>query len=185
MHGYVPHHTKEYLARQALNRKERVVQGASKGVSNMSRRQQVASAVPGGPLNALSSALPPAPKLPEVAYHDDSWKMPVDITHSYPPQPLPSQSFPLLFPSQTWPGYGTHNAIQPFPPVAQSPPSGSLPTSVIPSDFTIDYYSDLLGPQLYTMPMQSQEQEIGESLTVDHSIPHYNGNGQWNWPPQY
>ena len=183
MHGYVPYHTKEYLARQALDRKERVVQGASKAASNSkSRLQQVASAVPGDLLNASSaSAPPPAPKLSEVAYHDhdDPWnlKMPVDITHLYP-QAKSETVRSISLPIETWPGYGTPNAIQHFPSAAQSPPS------LIPPDFTIDYYSDFAhGPQqLY--PMQSQEQGIGESLTVGHGMPPYNGNGPWNWLPQ-
>jgi len=182
MHGYVPYHTKEYLARQALDRKERVVQGASKAASNSkSHLQQVASAVPGDLLNASSSAPPAAPKLPEVAYHDndDPWnlKMPVDITHSYP-QAKSEMVKRVSLPFETWPGYGTPNAIQPFPSAAQSPPS------LMPPDFTIDYYSDLHGfQQLYTT-QSSQERGIGESLTVDHGMPPYNGNGLWNWLPQ-
>jgi hypothetical protein len=123
MHGYVPYHTKEYLARQALNRKERVVQGASKAVSNESSLQQVAHAP-----NASPSVRPPAPKLPEVAYHDDFWKMPVDITHSYPLQPLPFQGAPLSLPFETLPGYDTPNAIRNFPSMAHSYPSQSLPS---------------------------------------------------------
>ncbi|KAF8505400.1 hypothetical protein F5888DRAFT_1648729 [Russula emetica] len=180
LHGYVPYHTKEYLARQALKRKERVVQETSKVDSNKSRRQQVARAVPDLP-DASSSVPPPAPELPEVAYHDQSWKMPVDITHSYPPQAPPSQGGPLFLPFETWPGYGAPNAIQHFPSAAQSQPS------LTPSNFTVDYYSDLhnvpipsmtYGPQLRTM--QPQQQEFGESFTGDL----FNGNGPWNWPLQ-
>jgi hypothetical protein len=172
MHGYVPYHTKEYLARQALNRKERVVQGASKAVSDNSRHQQVpAVPVP----NTSSSTPPPAPKLPEVAYHDVfcQWKMPVDITHLYPPQPPPSQDVPLFLPFETWPGYGTPNTIQNFPSAEQLPPS------LNPSEpnFTIDYNSASPNPQLYA---QYQEQGFGESLTGNHNMPPYN-NGPWNW----
>lgn len=169
MHGYVPYHTQEYLARQALNRKEmkeRVAQGASKAVSNKSPPQQVLP-------DASSSVPPPAPKLPEVAYYDDFWKIPTDITHSSP-QPLPSQDVPLSLPFEMWPGYDTANAIQNFPSTAQSLPS------LTPSDLTVDYYSDLLGPQFYTT--QPQGLQFGESLTGDHSMPPYYGNGQWNWP---
>ena len=177
MHGYVPHHTQEYLARQALNRKERVAREASKAVSNQSRGQQVLP-------NASSSVLPPAPKLPEVVYHDDFWKMPVDVTHLYAQQPLalPSQDVPLSLPFETWPGFDTPNTLQHFPSAAQSP------LSLVPSDFTFDYYPDLHGPQpdlhpqLYTM--QPQEQQFGESLTGDYGMPPYNGNGQWNWLQQ-
>jgi hypothetical protein len=193
MHGYVPHHTKEYLARQALNRKERVVHEASKAVSNNRRSvwkitkdntgdllttalQQDAHASPSDIPNSSSSVPPLAPKLHEVAYHDDFWKMPVDITHSYSPQPLPSQ-VPLFLPFGTWPGYDAPNAIQNFPSAAQST------TSLTASDFTIDYHSGLHGPQPYTM--QPQEQVFGESLTGDHGMPPYNGNGLWNWPPQW
>jgi hypothetical protein len=157
-----------------------MVQGASKEISNKSRHQQVACAP-----NTSSSVPPPAPKLPEVAYHDDSWKMPVNITHSYPPQPLPSQGLPLSLPFETWPGYGTPNAIQNFPSAVQSQPS------LATSEFTTDYYSDLHNPQiaLYNVErqrytIQSQEQEFGESFTGDHGTPPYNGNGPWNWVPQ-
>jgi hypothetical protein len=165
----VPYHTKEYLARQALNRKERVAQGTSKAVSNAIRCQQVDTAVPADLPNLSSSVPPPAPKLPEVAYHDDVWNMnmPVDTTHSYPS---------LILPFQTWPGFDTPNTIQNFPSAAQSP------LSLTPLDFTIDYTSDLNDPQLYTM--QYQEQQFGELFTGDHRMPPYNGNA-WNWPLQY
>jgi hypothetical protein len=172
MHGYVPYHTQEYLARQGLNRKERVVQGASRAVSNKGHHQKPEVALP----NASSSVPPPAPKLPEVAYHDDFWKVPVGFTPLNPPQPQGVPQPSLFFPFETQPGYGAPNAIQTFPSVAQSPPS------LTPSDFTINNYSDLHGPQPYTM--QSQEQQFGESLTGDHNIPPYNGNGLWNWPLQ-
>jgi hypothetical protein len=47
-----------------------VVQGASKAVSDKSR-QQVDPVVPANLPNFSSSVPPPAPKLPEVAYHND------------------------------------------------------------------------------------------------------------------
>jgi hypothetical protein len=169
-----------------------VVQGASKAVANRSCHQQVALPI------ASSSVPPPAPKLPELAYYDDSWKMPVDhwlaksqmvrrvehpekavvanIPHSYPLQPQPSQGAILSLPFETWPGYDTPNAIQKFPSVAQSPPS------LTPSDFTMNYYSGSDGPQLYTT--QSREQQFRESLSVGHGVPPYNGNGLWNWLQQ-
>ena len=161
----MPHHTKEYLARQALNKKERVVQRASKAVSNKSHRQQV-------PLSNASSSVPtPAPKLPEVAYYDDFWKMPVGITQSHPPQPQE-----LFLPFETLPGYGAPNAIQDFSQVARPPPS------LTPLDFPINY-SDFHGLQPYTM--QSQEQQLGGLLTGNNQgMPPYNGNELWNWPLQ-
>jgi hypothetical protein len=218
MHGYVPYHTKEYIARQALSRKERLVEGTSKAVSDGGRRQQVDFAAPAERLGTLdgrigrsssiptfsstvptfpstvptfpstvptfpstvptlsSTILPQATKRPEVAYHNNVWNMPENITHSYPPQP---QDVPLILPFETWPGYGTSNAIQNFPSAAQSPPSQAL----TPSDCTFDYYPDLHGTQPYTMP--SQEQQFGESLTgAGDAMPPYNGDGLWNWPLQ-
>lgn len=186
-----------------------MVQRTGKAVSNsnQSHRQQV---LPNASPNASSSVPPSAPKLTEVAYHDDFWKMPVDVTHLYSPQPLP-----LSLPFESWPGYNTPNFIQDFPSATQSPPlylpqplssQGALlsspfetwpgyvtpnsiqsaaqsPPSLTPSDFTIDCYSDLLhGPQLHTM--QSQEQQFEESLSGDHGMPPYNWNGQWNWQLQ-
>jgi hypothetical protein len=140
-----------------------MAQRASKAVSNKSHRQQVA-------LPTASSSVPtPALKLPEVAYHDDFWKMPVD-THSHSPQPQG-----LFLPFETLPGYGAPNAIQNFPSVAQSSPS------LTPSDFTINY-SDL---HLQPYTMQSQEQQFEELLTGDNQgMPLYNGNELWNWPLQ-
>ena len=106
--------------------------------------------------------------------------MPIDTTHLYPPQPPPSQgtSVPLFLPLEIWPGYGAPNTIQNFPSVAQSLPS------LAPSDFTVDYYPELHGSQPYTL--QSQEQQFGgsESLTGNHGVPPYNGNGLWDWPLQ-
>jgi len=188
MHGYVPYHTKEYLARQALNRKERVVQGAGKAVSNENHCQQILP-------RASSSVPPPAPKLPEVAYHDDFWIGSQPVRRVEHPvvaegmEPLPSWDFPLSLPFETWPGYDTANALQNFPSVTQSPPS------ITPLDFTIDYYTDLLGtqPQLYTT--QSQDQEFGgiswppvsdTPLTEYHGMPPFNGDGLWDgqWPLQ-
>ena len=178
MHGYVPHHTKEYLARQALIRKGMVAQGASKAVSNKSRSvweitedntgdlpttdlQQAAHAAPGDIPDSSSSVPVLAPKLPEVAFHDDFWRMPVDMTHSYTPQPLPSQ-VPLSLPFNTWPGCDAPVDIRYFPSAAQSPPS-------LTSDSAIDYHSYLYGPQPYTMP--PQEEVFGESSTGDHGMP--------------
>lgn len=118
------------------------------------------------PNGSLSVPSPP-PKHPEVAYYDASWKLPVGTTHLFPPQ-------------QTWPGYGTYNAIQDFPSAAQSPPS--LP----PSNFATNDHPDLLNPQLYTT--QSQEQQLEELLTEMLGMPRDNGNGPWNgllqWPLQ-
>jgi len=207
MHGYVPHHTKEYLARQALNRKERVDQGASKAVANQGDQWGVRAA-PEGFLNASLSGLPlAAPKLPEVAYHDDFWKMFVDDAHSNAPNPQLSQDVPISLPFPTMPGYDAPNAIQsstqPQPSLIPShfttdyfdlfPPQLDTPNAIqhfpmqataqlqpsLTSDFTIDH-SDLLGPIPDAMP---SEQAFGESFTENYGIPPY--NGLWNWLPQY
>jgi hypothetical protein len=165
----VPYHTREYLARQRLVRKERVVQGANKAVSNKSRRQLVASAAPDCLPRASSSALPL--NVPDVAYHDNFWKVLVDIASSYAPKPQRSQDVPLSLPFSTMPGYDTPNLIQPF----SMRPEELFQPSLTFSDFTIDY-SDLLGPQLDAMPFQGQA--FGESSTEDYGIPLY--NGIWN-----
>ena len=179
MHGYVPHHTKEYLARQAPIRKGILAQGASKAVSNKSRSvreitedntgdlpttalQQAAHAAPGDIPDSSSSVPLLAPKLPEVAFHDDFWKTPVDMTRSYTPQPLPSQ-VPLSLPFNTWPGYDAPVDIRKFPSAARSPPS------LTSSESAIDYHSYLYDPQPYTMP--PQEEVFGVSSTGDHGMP--------------
>ncbi len=160
-----------------------MLQVAGKAVSNESRHQGVVRAVTDDLPSASSSALPLAPKLPEVAYHDNYWKMFVDIAHSNPPQQY-SQDVPISLPFPTVPGYdyNTLNAIQSQPFSMQSPAQLQLPLT--PSDFTTDSdYSDLFGPQLYTMP--SQEQAFGGSLAGDHGVPPYNPyNGLWDWPTQ-
>ena len=140
---------------------------------NKARLLQVACAVPGDLPNALSGAPPPAPTLPKVAYYDNFWKMPLDIMPSYPaqpPLPPPSQDYPLSLPFETYPGYGTRNAIQPFPSTTQLPPPVTL------SDFTAGYYPDLHDPQPYTMPFQNQGYK--ESFTGDCGMPPYNWDGQ-------
>jgi hypothetical protein len=165
----VPYHTKEYLSKQALIRKERVIQGVNKVVSNKSRRQSVARAAPGGLTNASSSALPP--NVPDAAYHDNFWRVLVDIASSYAPKQQRSQDVPLSLPFSTMPGYDTPNAIQPF----YLQPEELLQPSLTFSDFPIDY-TGFLGPQLDAIP--SQGQAFGESFTEDYSTPLY--NGLWN-----
>jgi hypothetical protein len=167
IHGYVPHHTKEYIARQALKRKERVVQETNKALSNEGRHQSVTVAAPDSLPNASPCALPF--NLPEVGYHDDFWKVLVDAARSYAPEPQHSQDVPpaLSLPFATMPGYDTSSSIQPFSmqPTAQLQP---FPT---PSDFSIDY-SNFLGPPLDAM--LSQGQSFGELITGDYGMPSYN-----------
>ena len=163
----MPHHTKEYLARQALKRKERAVQETNEAPSDESRHQPVTPAAPDGLPNA-SPCAPPF-NLPEFGYHDDFWKVLVDVARSYTPEPQHSQDVPpaLSLPFATMPGYDTSSSIQPFSmqPTAQLQP---FPT---PLDFTTDY-SNFLGPHLD--PMLSQGQSFGELLTGDYGMPPYN-----------
>jgi hypothetical protein len=136
-HGYVPYHTREYLARQTLNRKERIVEGASKAVSNKNRRQCATSpALDGLPSASLSAPLPP--NVPEVAYHDDHWKELVNFAQSYAPESQHSHDVPLTLPFASIPGHDTPIAIQPFSMQQEAHPS------LTPSDFNTIDYSDFL-----------------------------------------
>ena len=163
----MPHHTKEYLARQALNRKERAVQETNKALPNESCHQFVTPAAPDSPPNASPCALPF--NLPECGYHDDFWKVLVDAARSYAPEPQHSQdvSPALTLPFATMPGYDAPSSIQPF----SMQPTAHLQPFPTPSDFTIDY-SNFLGPHLD--PMLSQGQSFGELMTGDYGTPTYN-----------
>jgi hypothetical protein len=140
-HGYVPYHTREYLVRQALNRKERVAEGANKAVSNKSRRQCVARAAPDG-LPSASSSAPLPLNVPEVAYHDNYWKVLVNFAQSCALESQHPRDVPLTLPFTTMPGYDTPNAIQPFSMQPEAQPS------LTPSDFNTIDYSNFLA----TMP---------------------------------
>jgi hypothetical protein len=156
-----------------------MIQGASKAVSDESCSQQVArGGTPDEVLSASSSAPPPASKLPEVAYHDDSWTPTgIYIARSCPPQAPPSQRATLSLPYQTWPGYSTPIgtiAVQNFPFTAQSQPF-LTPSNVTTSGLCGPQIAvDTVEPQHYTT--QSQEQEYGEYLRGYHGMSPYNQN---------
>ena len=147
--------------------KERAVQETNEALPNESRHQLVTPATPDSLPNASPCVLPF--NLPEYAYHDDFWKVLVDATRSYAPEPQHSQDVPpaLSLPFATMPGYDTSSSIQPFSmqPTAQLQP---FPT---PSDFSTDC-SNFLGPHLDAMLPQGQSFE--ELITGDYGMPPYN-----------
>ena len=171
IHGYVPHHTKEYLARKTSNRKERIVQGTNNAVSTEVPLQSVTHAATDGFPDA-SPCIPPF-KLPEVGYHDDYWKLPVDLARSYfpdsEPQPQRSQDAPIFLPVATVPGYDTPNFIQSF----SMQPAAPLQPFLTPSEFTTINYSDYLDPQFDAMLPQGPS--FGELISEDCGVSLYDG----------
>lgn len=102
--------------------KERVVQETDKAVSSQSRHQSVTHAAPEGFQDA-SPDVPPF-KLPEVGYHDDFWKVLVNLARSYDPKPQPqpqpqpqppqhSDDHSLMLPYAMMPGYDPKPQPQP------------------------------------------------------------------------
>ena len=153
-------------------------------VSNKSGRQWVARDTPDSLPNASLGAL--LPNIPEIPYHDDFWKVLVDVARSYTPNPQHSQdvplSLPLSLPLATMPGYDTSNAIQPYSmqPEAQLQPSLAFSPF---SDVSLDYF-DVLGPQLDAMSCQGQAfGESFDSFTEDHGMPPY--EELWNLSPHW
>ncbi|KAI9512776.1 hypothetical protein F5148DRAFT_734222 [Russula earlei] len=135
VHGYEPYHTEEYVARQALKEKEKADQGAGEKVPSTSRRQRAASAAPSSVPS--SSATVPRDVL-KLAYHNDFWKMLIDVARSSASQPADSgDCVQHGLPSATLPGYDAPESIQSLPQVFINPTAQSQPSSL--SDLTTDY----------------------------------------------
>lgn len=73
IHGYKPYHTPRYIAKQALKEAERK---SGKAVPNEIRDQRAVSIVPH---NSQNASLPVAAMPTNATYHDDFWKLLVQV----------------------------------------------------------------------------------------------------------
>ncbi|KAH9963292.1 hypothetical protein BC827DRAFT_159975 [Russula dissimulans] len=163
-HGYVPHHTAEYLARKALGEK-RAVQEADEIVPNKRHCQRAPS-----PTTYDLPDVPSLGALPrgllKLAHHDNFWSILVDIARSTSEQ-RGSQVVQHSLPSTTLPGGDAPEGLQSSLPEDSIPQATQFLSSTTPTDLTHDY-SAFLDSQLDATPLQGQA--LTSQFTQDSSV---------------
>ncbi len=161
-HGYKPYHTARYIAKQALKEAEQ----SGKVVSNETRDQQATSAVPHNTQIASSSVATLSNILTNTTYHDDFWKLIVNVPRCHASEIKYSQDIQIGVPIAVAPACNAPKTLH-LDSDLSLPEVGHLqPSTTRTCDRTY-----LLGSQLDTT-VQPQGQDLAQLWTpYGHTIP--------------
>ena len=112
IHGYQPHHTPRYYARRALKEAEKRAKAGLKKTGDQKAANDFPPSTQSASSSSSSSADFPRNLLANATYHDDFWKLLVDVPHRNAPGPNFSEDAQISAPVAVAPARETPKSLR-------------------------------------------------------------------------